>query len=202
MKKYNHISKTLKDFPDSSLHIFRSGGGLRVSSIEVPEKHKPYVSSKIEFYGEGPNLEESLRILNDDIEARGREYKDVYGPIETHYLTGSYAKDKNIPDALIVSGGTIDVCFVQEENSVYKVEMKTFVEHQTPPEILKWIFDGSNPILWEDYRGKRFLSYGERNNFGIGCCTKNLQEEDKSGLFIKVNYQGQDQHRLKADALL
>lgn len=79
------LQESLEMHPQILIKVFRSAGGLLVMSA--------CDSQGVDLgYSESPFFKEALRILNDDIQAGGREYKEVYGPIETHYLTGSPGK--------------------------------------------------------------------------------------------------------------
>ena len=101
--KYDSIDEALKD--GFTIHAFRSGGGLRVLSMKRPETvgEKFGISDEKKFYAEGATLNDAMRILKDDVKAGGRKYKDVYGVLEEHYLTGSYS-DKDELDNWVASG--------------------------------------------------------------------------------------------------
>ena len=81
------------------LHVFMSGGGLRVASLTVGDKQKGY--------GEHPYLETALSHVGEDYLAGGRPYKEVYGGIYDHYLTGSSSPSTDL-DAQIRRGRNLD----------------------------------------------------------------------------------------------
>lgn len=125
------------------LHAFLSGGGLRVVSLECDEESKGY--------GEHPNIEEALRIASDDFQAGVRPYGSVYGPIETHYLTGSSEPSSPL-DAWLLCGQKLDAWHDQEG---FVVELKGYEEQQYPENIQERNMIA--PVEWEA-RGFRFRS--------------------------------------------
>ena len=192
MKKYQLIKEVLTKWPGSFVHTFRSGGGLRVSRIDIPKGMPLTPNGKDVFYGEHPYYEDSLELLEKDIKAGGQNYKDVYGPIETHYLTGAYPKAENTPDAFICAGGDIDISL---KEGLFKVNMKISKERKTPEEISKWVLDGSQPILWENEDKITYLTYMRDDGF---CVTKTMTKEKNISWFKKVNFIGIDKNLEKA----
>lgn len=85
------------------VHVFRSGGGLRVASLRRGGRELGY--------GESINFEPALDICGEDYEAGCRPYKEVYGPIHTHYLTGS-TKHSSKGDAWVCRGADLDIHWV------------------------------------------------------------------------------------------
>lgn len=81
------------------LHTFRSGGGLRVVRLER--------DGTLVGYGEHPNIEDAMSHADEDYLAGGRKYKQVYGKIYPHYLTGS-SHASSILDSWISRGFTVD----------------------------------------------------------------------------------------------
>ncbi|MCK9574767.1 MAG: hypothetical protein WC979_03080 [Candidatus Pacearchaeota archaeon] len=161
MKKLNHIESAIKE--GYSLHTFRSGSGLRVATLKYNDVTK--------YYGESCDLNEALRILNDDVRAGGREYKDVYnGKVEQHYYTGSYGSDTDKLDLWVCNSKPLDITF--EENN-FVIKMNTFEDIKTPEIILNKIFKNKETVYWKVPGGKRiFKSYPQRlANREIACCT-------------------------------
>lgn len=78
----------------AEMRAFPSGARLRVFRVEH--------NGVLKAYGEYPWAEPALRILEDDAKAGGREYADVYGKIELHYLSG--AVPVTVFDRAIVHG--------------------------------------------------------------------------------------------------
>lgn len=77
---FKGINKALKK-DGLILYGSRSGGGLRMISIEEPPKRKDR-SGKLRAFGAHPNLREALMFASVDYLAGG-------GTAENHYLTGS-----------------------------------------------------------------------------------------------------------------
>jgi hypothetical protein len=98
------IEKTLGKAIKRGYHFygFRSGGGLRVLSLGKEDK-------KQDFYGEHPNVGPALEILCDDWDhGSKRPYRETYGKVYDHYLTGSSEAD-SLLDAWILRGYNIRV---------------------------------------------------------------------------------------------
>ena len=79
-KKYRNLEKALND--GAKIHIFRSGGGLRVVSVER--------GSSLLSYGEYPYLAGALAHAERDF---GLSYEDQYmssNARHDHYLSGAY----------------------------------------------------------------------------------------------------------------
>jgi hypothetical protein len=91
-----NIEKALRE--GCKVRAFLSGGGLRVIRIEDAEH-------ELKGYGEHPHAEEALQHADDDYAAGGREYSDVYGGTEPHYLTGSTTTVGEL-DAWVRTGST------------------------------------------------------------------------------------------------
>ncbi len=134
--KYKHIEKALKD--GYTIHGFRSGGGLRVLTMSKKDEIDRY-------YGESCNLQEALRILNDDIKAGGRKYEDVYGKIETHYWTGAYSSDVDPVDAWVCSGRKFDVHF----DTQFIVDMTQEEYIETPQAVINEVHNYNKTVFWK-----------------------------------------------------
>lgn len=98
--KYPNLSKALKD--GDCLHGFRSGGGLRVVHLNY--------ASKTGGYGEHPHIETALEYAEDDLKVGGRKYKDFYGPMVDHYITGDSNPSSQL-DEFILQGRDFDITF-------------------------------------------------------------------------------------------
>lgn len=183
--KYKHINEAL--LLGFKLHCFRSGGGLRVLRLDrmFQGKNKCY-------YAESHNFYDALRILEDDIVAGGREYSEVYGIIENHYLTGSYSEGNNI-DTWVCSGNPFDVKF---EIDKCVIDMSTKEDICVPKEIANKVQENKTPIYWKTpYTDRIFKT--EQYKFAdnsIGCSTttipsrSGLQVIDEMVNFLRLSY--------------
>ncbi len=119
------------------LHGFRSGGGLRVISIQEQDK--------LRGYGEHPRVDDALLHANEDFLAGGRPYNEVYGKTKLHYLTGSQSFTSPL-DLWILRGRTIDAYF--EGKQVF-VELKALSENtEVPKRVVNYIKRTGKPVLW------------------------------------------------------
>ena len=170
--KYEHIEKALRD--GYKIHGFRSGGGLRVLSMEKKGEKKT-------FYGESCNLNDALRILNDDIKAGGREYSKVYGKKETHYLTGSYAREDDPLDAWVCGGNKFDVhfennAFVDSGQLMFVIDMSTEEDINTPKMILERVWKKFETVYWK-VPGQTRIFKSSPTRFAdnsVGCSTATI----------------------------
>jgi hypothetical protein len=138
MPDFPAIHKTLQE--GGRMHAFLSGGGLRVIRIE---KDQDLIG-----YGESPNIEEALSYLEEDCSAGGRNYREVYGKIHPHYLTGSCSSTSTLDD-WIRQGHTFN-CWYEGEDLVFKLYGINFFKF---PE---WVFEAikKRPVIhWKDNRG-------------------------------------------------
>jgi hypothetical protein len=81
LDKLPGIKKALDD--GNQIHIFRSGGGLRVVRIE-----KEKYGGELLGYGEHYDVLVAFQHASDDYLAGQRNYHEVYGKLYPHYLTG------------------------------------------------------------------------------------------------------------------
>lgn len=95
--KYSGIDKAIKE--GNTLHIFLSGGGLRVARIE-----KRKLDGELLGYAEHPNLMPTLEMVAEDYENGGK----MANHYEATYLTGNSNPDSNL-DSQILSGHVIDI---------------------------------------------------------------------------------------------
>lgn len=101
------LTKTLLQ-GKSSVHAFRSGGGLRVLRLEAGPKRGPLLA-----YSEAPQFDEALVHLSEDIENDGlaaKNYQAVYGinGKKQGYYTGTSSASSKA-DEMILCGGTLDL---------------------------------------------------------------------------------------------
>lgn len=162
--KFKHIENALKE--GYKLHAFRSGGGLRVLRLECD--NKPLL------YGESADLKNALRILNDDAKAGGRKYSNVYGKIEDHYLTGSYASDADELDSWICSGKPFDVFFNKDTNQ-FVVDMSSKEDIKTPDVIAQRVFKKFETVYWA-LPGRDYIYKSSPSLFrsGVGMTTETI----------------------------
>ena len=118
-------------------HSFRSGGGLRVLSVEIGKKEVGY--------GEGPDFNYALNLLIEDLQAGGRKYKDVYGKLHDHYLTGSYSSENDIIDWWVCSGRDVDA---SSKDGKIIVKMKGSIDRNFPKEISERCTKNLKPIYF------------------------------------------------------
>lgn len=121
-------------------------------------------------YGEHPSVDDALRILADDIRAGGREYGDVYGKMETNYVTGSSAASGPL-DAWILRGRTFDA---YADGDAFVVTLSGWQELKTPIAVTERAKAGE-VVRWTDERGLEFESGPVRfANGDVGTSTKCL----------------------------
>ena len=164
--KYKYIEEKLKD--GYTIQGFRSGGGLRVLCMSKKDTEK-------EFYGESCDLINALRVLDDDVKAGGRKYKNVYGKIEPHYLTGSYGSDSDILDLHVCSGRKFDVKF---ETNLFFVDCSTEEDLKTPKSILERVYKKHETVFWKvpkEHSLSEYIfkssPYGPLGDGSIACST-------------------------------
>lgn len=143
---------------EGKLHAFRSGGGLRVLRIER--------DGELIAYSEHPNVGDAFRILLDDYKAGGRDYNEVYGGSEEHYLTGSSAAD-SLLDQWILSGNTFDAWFSKGR---FTFELRGYEHAKTPPDIVARSCAGET-IEWTCERGITRVARPSRFPNGERCCS-------------------------------
>lgn len=115
------------------IHTFRSGGGLRVVRIE--DDHS------LRGYGEHPHIGKAFKHAEEDLAAGQRSYRDVYGPIYPHYLTGSSNADCFL-DAWTLKGYNFDLW---KEGNHFTTEMKGFFQLEWPQDLCTRVKETDNP---------------------------------------------------------
>ena len=154
------------------MHAFLSGGGLRVVRIEA--------CGDLVAYGEHPVMSDALRICAEDFLCGGRKYKDVYGSVETHYLTGQSEPDGDL-DALVRKSGTFDASF---GGGVFLFELHGFEQHEAPAGVQDRATAGET-VRYTDDRGMRFVASPSRFPNGERCYSVSVE-------FKPENMKGED----------
>ncbi len=111
--EYAAIEKAL--FEGVKLHSFRSGGGLRVVTLEK--------EGKSVAYGEHPYMADALMHANQDYLDGGLTYEQLYSGQNAkyrHYLTGAAPTGHDELDTWISRGNVFDA-YVEEEIIVCKL---------------------------------------------------------------------------------
>lgn len=183
MKKYQSLEEMLTE-TGHQIKVFRSGGGLRVAYS------KPKASEGKGYYGESFDLANALRIILDDVKAGGREYKDVYGPIEPHYLTGSYSSEADMVDAWVCSGQDL---IIYEESGKFFALAEGKLQWRTPKEIIDKASEGITDIFWKFKDSPNVFSSScyVFANSEKGCSTKTVEKNDADDCFRPVEYLGE-----------
>lgn len=162
MKKHKHLIDLLINH-GVTVKVFRSGGGLRVAHIDTPKK----------YYGEGPDIESALKILDEDIEHGGRKYEDVYGPIHPHYWTGAYPVGKLL-DSIAFKGCGLTIRAVDKE---IVVEATLTKRRPVPKAISDEVIKNNKAIPFEMHNMKFLCKpYAFADNT-IGTSTECLDKE-------------------------
>jgi hypothetical protein len=156
-------------FPNMAVKCFRSGGGLVV--MDARDENGETIG-----YSESPFFHEALRILEDDILAGGREYKEVYGPLEPHYFTGSFHETPF--QAVNDLGNQAYKLYFQFTGEEIKAVQEGYISHHKDlcrDEVLE---KGS---LQYEFRGVTFEAYAS----GDGIAIKTIHDpENKSSCFF------------------
>lgn len=142
------IEKALKE--GCKLHAFRSGGGLRVVTIDKDEETKGY--------GEHPHVEDALSHANEDFLAGGRPYNEVYGEngLKPGYLTGSSTPTNSL-DSWLLQGHIFDAW---QDGDNITFQFKGLIIGKTPKAICDEVLRSGEPVTWENrgytYRSTKF----------------------------------------------
>jgi hypothetical protein len=155
MPEFPGIHKGLED--GGKIHAFCSGGGLRVVYM------RRNGSDDNMAYGEHPHIEDALNHLEEDFLAGGRKYKDVYGGLYPHYLTGNSIATSNL-DNWILRRRTFD-CFQVRDDEIHFL-LSGYKKCKIPKDIYNKVIRTLKPMQWK-HRGFIFLL--EPAN--IGTCT-------------------------------
>ena len=100
-KSYPNLEKVLKD--GAKIHISRSGGGLRVVSVEK--------DGKLISYGEYPYPFGALSHAETDF---GLSYEEQYSGLKAkhkHYLTGAQPSSFDLMDTYVYANNTLDLFY-------------------------------------------------------------------------------------------
>ena len=120
----------------AKLRAFSSGGGLRVLRLET--------NGELVGYGEHPNVEPAFEHVAEDFEAGGRPYKEVYGKLHTHYLTGTTQCSSDL-DMWIREGQKFEA-FIDGEEVVFV--LKGYQHNEAPEGYQERVFAGET-LTWE-----------------------------------------------------
>ena len=128
---YPNLEKALRD--GAKIHIFRSGGGLRVVRVEK--------KGELISYGEHPYLSGALAHAESDF---GLSYAEQYGDDgkHLHYLTGEYPKFSDPIDAYISGDNTLDIFYSEKCKSIFCTTPPK--SHLKRPDDILW---GSSSVL-------------------------------------------------------
>jgi len=138
---YNNIERFFKNPENENyyLHAFTSGGRLRVLRIDSKDKNKKGL------YGESVTLNEAFKNLEEDAEAGGREYKDVYGKIYPHYVTGAYPNENDKLDCILAEGYTFDITYKGQ----FHMELNYGRRSKTPKAVMEKVTKTGMPVKFE-----------------------------------------------------
>lgn len=154
-ESYPNLEKALEG--GAKIHIFRSGGGLRVVRIEKEEK--------LVSYGEYPYFAGAMEHAENDF---GMDYKAQYSGTHskhTHYLTGAYPMAHDIIDSYIFCGKTLDIFYSKNWNKFVCVTTTTKIDRD------------ENEIIWGS--GTSIL-------YAISACFTSFNFEDKDVFMSRV----------------
>lgn len=141
------------------MHIFRSGGGLRVVRIE-----KEKYGGKLLGYGEYCNVEEALDIADCKLAGEKSKYT-------IQYLTGSCTNSSKL-DQWVRCGYDTNFRF---ENGKFVFMSHMNLDIRTPKKIVDRVINTGNSEEWE-FEGRKYLSYRSKYK-DYGCTTKCISHE-------------------------
>lgn len=148
------------------LHGFRSGGGLRVVSLHDGK----------EGYGEHPYIYNALDHAEEDYQAGGREYSEVYGKIHDHYYTGAYPKGGF--DFWVYQGRAFDIVF---KNEKFVFTSEYLKQRLIPKEILDRVAETRVTEQWKSEDGLLF----EITPYGQLSSNAQCLDEDAKDVWFK-----------------
>lgn len=182
--QYPGLSEALRN--GQRLHGFRSGGGLRVVSLHDGDK---------QAYGEHPYIYNALDYAEEDYQAGGREYGEVYGKIHDHYLTGAYANGGF--DSWVCSGRGFDFLF---KNGKFVFESKYSSQRRIPKEIHDRVAKTRVAERWKSEDGLLFeiSPFVFPGNGELGSSAKCLSENANDIWFreSKVSFEAETLYNL------
>jgi hypothetical protein len=140
---YPGLTKCLMERGECARHIhcFRSGGGLRVVSIEDNDEKR-----KQHGYGEHPHIEEAMNLCEEDYLAGRRKYSDVYGKLVPNYFTGSSTPSSKI-DEWTLTGQSWDIYLCHDKQFAFKSEY--YYQLFASEERQKRILETGKEEIWE-----------------------------------------------------
>lgn len=162
------------------MHSFLSGGGLRVVRINMSEE------GGLLGYGEHPHFGTAVEHAVEDYNAGGRPYKEVYGPIHTHYLTGSSSPESKA-DAWMLQRRKIDAWY-DEGTGMVVVARRGLMSNQYPKDLLKPVYAGAERYLLGVWGSKSTVMHATPSSFANGELAVRLKRVGGEDLtFINVD---------------
>jgi hypothetical protein len=160
------------------LHAFRSGGGLRVVSLQMPKKPKD-AHLLTEGYGEHYAVEVALDHTAESY-LQGLNYEQLYSGENArhpHYWTGS-SKPNSPLDMWLLSGQKFDA-YMKEDEVIF--ELHGYERNETPEDIHERVLHGRETIQWE-HRGFTYESYPSHfPGNGEPCYATKVIKDPKDG---------------------
>lgn len=155
------------------MHIFRSGGGLRVVRVEKDKKR-----GKLLGYGEYCNVEQALDLADCELAGEKSEYT-------TEYLTGSSTPTSKL-DEWVLCGYDTNFRF-QNEKFVFLSAMT--LDISPPKELIERSTNGREYLKWE-FEGRKFTITPGNFPSGARCCTIRCvsHENYMDGFRYPINY--------------
>lgn len=133
----------------ATLHAFSSGGGLRVFRVEAGSKSPGKRGNKLLAYGEHPYAEIALRHTEEDCQAGGRKYDDVYGKGKsyTHYLTGA-SEPNGVIDRYLRIGRSFDIYFKRRGKGSFVFSSTYLYDRPWPRNAAHLVLTTWTPYTW------------------------------------------------------
>lgn len=157
LRPYPTLEKIVKD--GYRLHAFLSGGGLRV--IYITTAGDGSCTAADLAYGEAPHIEEALRLCEEDAVAGGRPYREVYGKLVPHFLTGASMPSSKL-DRWVRGGRDFDVKWTGSEFLFYA----TYHDHiRVPDHVGQGVVEAHKQMEAADRRFRASRSLRERKKF-------------------------------------
>jgi hypothetical protein len=126
------------------LHVFSSGGGLRVVSVSQGDAEIGY--------GESPFFDDALVLADKDLEVGGKPYGDVYGKEYPHFFTGS-SKPSSHLDEFILRGNKLDA---SKNGAEVEVKISGYQDVDIPTDVTQEVLKTGIPALFSD-RGFTYM---------------------------------------------
>jgi hypothetical protein len=162
-----HIEEALKK--GAKLHIFRSGGGLRVAT--VTKDHQSI------GYGESIDVMLALQHIDDELNTgKMLSYEEKYSgkhALYPHYLTGSTGSSCAL-DRWILKGRGFDAEFIDGQ---FQVDLRSQDSENVPKEVTNYILKSEPPNRFRSvsfsnvHRKITYNSYTGLDNGDVSCIT-------------------------------